>query len=272
MKRARERSRGSLTIVGTGIQFAAHVTPEAVGHIRKAEKVFYLVADPAASLWIRRLNRRSESLRDCYARGKPRHASYLEMVDRILAQVRRSQRVCVALYGHPGVFVDPSHEAIRRARAEGFPARMLPAVSAEDCLFADLGVDPARVGCQSFEATDFLLNRRAFSAHSALVLWQVGVLGEASIPRGQPSPRKLAALVARLRRQYPRTHVVTLYEAALYAICDPTITPLPLSHLSAAHVPPLATLFVPPVPAARGRRRTSRLRRLAARRRPARSA
>src|SRR2546429_6584747 len=47
----------------------------------------------------------------------------------------------------------------RQAREEGFEAEMLPAVSAEDCLFADLGVDPGDEGCQSFEATSFLLFR-----------------------------------------------------------------------------------------------------------------
>jgi hypothetical protein len=51
--------------------------------------------------------------------------------------------LCVALYGHPGVFACVGHEAIERARAEGIDAQMLPGISAEDCLFAELGVDPA---------------------------------------------------------------------------------------------------------------------------------
>ena len=54
------------------------------------------------------------------------------------------------------VFVQPSHESIAIARLEGFSARMLPGISAEDCLFADIGLDPGKDGCQSFEATDFL--------------------------------------------------------------------------------------------------------------------
>jgi hypothetical protein len=37
---------------------------------------------------------------------------------------------------------------------------MLPGISAEDCLFADLGIDPGIYGCQSYEATDFLANGR----------------------------------------------------------------------------------------------------------------
>src|SRR2546428_900577 len=103
------------------------------------------------------------------------------MADRIVSAVQSGLDVCAAFYGHPGVFVDASHEAIRRTRRAGLPARMLPGISAEACLVADLGMDPAANGCQSFETTDFLLSRRKFDPSSALILWQVGVLGEASV-------------------------------------------------------------------------------------------
>ena len=99
------------------------------------------------------------------------------MAEAILEPVRAGKRVCAAFYGHPGVFVLPSHEAIARARAEGFDATMLPGVSAEDCLVADLGVDPARNGLQSYEAGDFLRRRPAIEPTTALVLWQIGVVG-----------------------------------------------------------------------------------------------
>ena len=49
---------------------------------------------------------------------------------------------------------------------EGFNAQMLAGISAEDCLFADLGLDPGKNGCQSFEATDFLIRRRQFEPTS----------------------------------------------------------------------------------------------------------
>ena len=42
------------------------------------------------------------------------------MVERILAPVRAGKQVVAAFYGHPGVFVQPSHEAIRRAIADHF--------------------------------------------------------------------------------------------------------------------------------------------------------
>ena len=37
---------GSLTVVGTGIQFVGQMTIEARAHIKQAEKVLFLVYDP----------------------------------------------------------------------------------------------------------------------------------------------------------------------------------------------------------------------------------
>src|SRR6267378_269682 len=115
------RGAGSLVVVGTGYQPATHTTPEALFHIQRADKLFYLV-DPVTALWLETVNSSAESLEDSYATGKDRRESYDEMVLRVLKPVRRNLNVCMALYGHPGVFVDPSHEAVRRARSEGFEA------------------------------------------------------------------------------------------------------------------------------------------------------
>ena len=104
--------------------------------------------------------------------------TYQEIVEYILSYVRKGNKVCVAFYGHPGVFVFPSHEAIKRARNEGYRAEMLPGISAEDCLYSDIGIDPGADGCQCFESTDFLSYRRKFDPSVGLVLWQIAVIGE----------------------------------------------------------------------------------------------
>jgi hypothetical protein len=110
------------------------------------------------------------------------------MSELTLKYLREGLNVCVVYYGHPGVFVMPSHDSIRQARAAGFEAIMLPGISAEDCLFADLGIDPGRIGCQSFEATDFLVNRRKFDTSSHLILWQIGVIGDLSYDPHRQKP------------------------------------------------------------------------------------
>ena len=170
--------KGSLKIVGCGFQAVRQLTLESKMMIEQADKVLYGVNEPVSELYIKKLNSNSESLMKFYKGGKYRPDTYKEMVELTLKYVREGVNLCVVYYGHPGVFVNPSHESIRQARSEGFDAHMFPGISAEDCLFADLGIDPGTVGCQSFEATDFLLNRRKFDIFSHLILWQIGGIGD----------------------------------------------------------------------------------------------
>jgi len=238
---------GTLTVVGTGYLVAGQATIEALACIEKAQKLFYLVTEPATSQWLESLNSTAESLQDCYAVGKHRYDTYREMVERMLAPVRKGKRVVAAFYGHPGVFVYPSHEAIRRARKEGFAARMLPGISAEDCLFADLGIDPALYGCQSFEATDFLIHRRKFDPSSHLILWQVGAIGVKDYQNRELWSRGgLRVLVEALGKTYPPGHEVVIYEAAQYPVCEPLVKRVVLAKLAKSRVTVISTLYVPP--------------------------
>ncbi len=241
-----------LIVVGTGIQAAGQFTIEACNAIRGADTVFYLVADPVTLAYITNLNPNTRSLHDCYADDKPRMESYLEMVARIIDEVDRGRLVCLALYGHPGVFAYPSHEAIRRLRERGIYARMVPGVSAEDCLFADLGVDPAWSGCQSFETTDFLLSRRIFDPRSYLVLWQVGVIGDASFQTaGYDYRAGLAVLVEHLRAFYEPEHRAIIYEASHYPIYPCRRETVDLANLAEARLTAESTLVVTPLPTAK---------------------
>jgi uncharacterized protein YabN with tetrapyrrole methylase and pyrophosphatase domain len=236
---------GSLTIVGTGIRLVGQTTLEAKANIEQADKVLYLVSDPATIHWIEEANTNTESLHSFYSQEKDRLTTYLEMVEHILSFVRQQMHVCAVFYGHPGVFVLPSHEAIRRARQEGYAARMLPGVSAEDCLFADLGIDPGAVGCQSFEATDFLVHHRRFDPACSLILWQIGVVGDIGY-REHYSAAGLRILIETLLPHYPLGHEAVIYEAALYAICDPRMDRVALAEVAERNVTPISTLYVPP--------------------------
>jgi|JI10StandDraft_1071094.scaffolds.fasta_scaffold332845_3 uncharacterized protein YabN with tetrapyrrole methylase and pyrophosphatase domain len=241
--------QGSLTFVGTGLTVAGQVTQEALSCIEGAEKLFYLASNVTTSRWLESLNDSAESLHDAYGEGKPREQTYEEMVARILAPVFDGNHVVVALYGHPGIFVTPSHEAIRRARAAGYEASMLPGISAEDCLFADLGIDPGERGCQSFEATDFLLRRRIFDPTSTLILWQIGGIGVFDFhSRPLWSRQGLKVLERALLESYPATHEVVVYEAVPYPTLPPKILRVHLSELADTDVSIRSTLCVPPLP------------------------
>jgi len=241
------RPGGSLIVVGTGIRTVGQLTAEAIAWIKESDVVLYLIADPVAEEAIRYLNPDGAmSLRGYYGEGFPRADSYEAMVQHILSCVRAGKQTCVAFYGHAGVFAFPAHESIRRARAEGFPARMLPAVSAEDCLFADLGVDPAVNGCQSFEATDFLLHERMIDTSSQLILWQVGVVGDWTYRTDGYNLTAFPLLVERLSQFYGPWHETFVYEAAMLPGLPPKIDRVSIANLTPNHVTAGSTLYIPP--------------------------
>jgi Tetrapyrrole (Corrin/Porphyrin) Methylases len=239
--------RGALTVVGTGIRIGLQLTPESRAAIEAADELLYVNAEPLGDRWLASLHPHARNLATLYRAGVERHEIYAAIVEAILERVRAGAKVCAAFYGHPGVFVRPSHEAIRRARAEGYDARMLPAVSAEDCLFADLGVDPAVDGCASYDATAFLARRRPLDTSAALVLWQVAAVGETRAVREGEHGRNLGLLADRLLEQYPPEHDAVLYEASPFPIVKPLIEQITIGALADAAPTGQATLYVPPL-------------------------
>jgi hypothetical protein len=188
-------------------------------------------------------------MRPVYRPGRERDDVYEEIVEAVLGRVRLGRRVCMVTYGHPSVFDDASHEAVRRARAEGFPARLFPAVSAMDCLFVDLEIDPGGLGMQLYDATDFLASGRAPDIGVPLVLWQISVIGSTRTT-GNVSRQGLTRLAERLAELYGPDHEAIVYEASPYPAGRALIERTSFAALPRAGVTGLSTLYVPPVPAA----------------------
>ena len=239
-------STGSLACVGLGMMLGAHLTPRSRSHIEQADVVFAAVSDPLVELWLQGMHRDVRSLQPYYADGKSRRDTYREMVEAMLAEVRAGKRVCGAFYGHPGVFAQAPHVAIAQARAEGFDAVMEPGVSAEDCLYADLGIDPGRVGCQHYEASQFMFYRRVFDTSAVLVLWQVGIAGDRHAGRAETTKAQRQVLVDLLQEHYPADHAVVVYEAATLATAAPRMQSVALHALADTPLHLHTTLVVPP--------------------------
>ncbi len=239
-----EKKRGSLVVVGTGIQ-VGQMTTDAQAWIRRAYKVLYCVADLATERLIHRLNSAAESLYVFYADDKRRSTTYEEMVQRTLSCVRDGLEVCAVYYGHPGIFVYPSHQSIKRARAEGYAAVMLPAVSSLDCLFADLAIDPV-AGCQIFEATDLLLRDRVVDPTMLAIVWQIGCVGDMGFNFKGFDGRNIPTLAEALGNIYGQDYEVIVYEAAQYSVCDPTIRRIRIRDLPSGCVTGISTLVIPP--------------------------
>lgn len=238
--------KSSLTVVGTGIKFLSQMTLEARTYIEQSDKVLYLVNDPVLKQWITDVNKNSESLDDVYFSHAKRIDSYHAISKYILSHLTDSKHICVVLFGHPTVFAKPALDAVIDAKEQGYDAKVLPAISSEDCLFADLLIDPGTCGCHSFEATDFLLYRRKFDPNSHLILWQPDVIG---VQGHEVSQDKIGVrlLCEHLQNFYPSNHPVVVYEAAQYPGLKPRIVKTLLRDLEYITLSSICTLYIQPL-------------------------
>ena len=73
---------GSLTIAGSGIASVAQLTLETVSHIQQADKVFYIVCDPATEAFIQaKAKAPASDLAVYYDTDKSRYDSYVQMAE-----------------------------------------------------------------------------------------------------------------------------------------------------------------------------------------------
>lgn len=238
-------TRPNLAVVGLGLR-PGHLTHEARHFIESADVVLLLAAGLLAEEMVKVLNREVGILNQHYREGLDRLVTYERMVEHVVGELRQDRLVTMAIYGHPGVYCIPAHSSIQKAKELGFSAVMCPGISAEDALFADLGIDPAARGCQSYEATHLLLHQKSLDPSSWLIVWQIGVVGEPAWREGFSSP-SLKLLQLKLVALYGEAHLVTIYFAHEALPMAPIVNQIHLGALAEAEFPPLSTLVIPPL-------------------------
>ncbi|KAL0580723.1 hypothetical protein V5O48_001281 [Marasmius crinis-equi] len=167
--------KGTLTLAGSGIASIRHITLETLSYIERADKIFYVVTDPATEAFVQ-----DKSKGDC---------------------------------SDLSIYYDKDKiRAIAIARAEGYRAKMLPGVSAEDCLFSDLDFDPAIPGCMTQEATAIIIYNKRLDPSVHNIIWQVGAVG---INNMELDNRRFHFLVDRLEEDFGLDHKVIHYIGAV---------------------------------------------------------
>ena len=239
--------KGSLVNVGLGMTLGSHITPLSRNYIEKADVVFVAASDSLIEQWVMTMNQDVRSLQSYYKEGMSRMITYKNVIKAIMQEVRAGKTVCGAFYGHPGVFSWAPHELVKVAKAEGYKAHMQPGISAEDCLYADLGIDPGKTGCTHFEATQFMCNMRPYDTSVYLILWQISIAGDTSLTKFSIDEKYIQILVDLLLDIYPVNHQVTLYECAVLPTNFPRIEKIQLNQLAKQTLSLKTTLVIPPM-------------------------
>ena len=238
--------QGSLVCVGTGMTLGAHITPICRSHIENADIVYCAMATTLMEEWVKSMNPNVVSLTSLYAEGKDRRDTYKEMVESMMASLREGKHVVGAFYGHPGIFAMPPHKAVAQAKSEGYHAYMEAGISAEACLYADMGFDPGSVGSQQYEATQFMLYDRQIDTAAYLILWQIGLAGDRQAKQKTTDNAFRTLLKEQLFEHYPKNHKVAIYEAKALPTDEIRIDWIPLDELDQVEVFQYSTLLVPP--------------------------
>jgi len=238
--------KGSLVVAGTGIKFISHLSTETIAYIQQSDKVIYSLNEPAIEAWIKKNNPNVQSLNFLEAVQNPRLVNYQEMTNYIVNEVKKPQHICVVFYGHPAVFAKSALDAVVQLENENYVATILPAISSEDCLFADLRIDPGSHGCQSYEATDFLIRKKRIDPSSHLILWQIGLIGAFKDYKNHDNSIGVHLLIDYLSEFYDNDHSAIVYEAALYPHMQPNIINCSIHELKQIYLSSISTLYIPP--------------------------
>ncbi|HHS2910708.1 SAM-dependent methyltransferase [Legionella pneumophila serogroup 1] len=232
-----------LIVVGSGIKSISHLTEETKRVIQSADKVLYLINEDNLKQWIQREAKNSESLDSIYFSSEKRIEAYQALTNHIIEEYKKVSILCVVFYGHPTVFADSALNAVRQIKKDGGEAIILPAVSAQDCLFSDLEIDPGDQGCFSIEATELVLFERFIDVHAHLILWQVANFGRTDGKKAN----NLSILKDYLSDYYPADYSICLYEAPSLPTCSPRIEWIQLCHMDQSVISSITTVYIPPI-------------------------
>jgi len=238
--------QGSIVCLGIGITLGSHLTQLARNYIEQADVVFLLVSDGIVEQWVCEMNEDTRSLQPFYQEGISRAISYHNMVNAILSEVHKNKKVVGVFYGHPGVFACVPHLVIQQAKERGYYALMEAGISAEDCLYADLAIDPGEFGCAQFETSQFMMFKRTIDPSAYLILWQVCIAGDTSLTKFSTGIEQRRILVSLLESIYSKDHIVIIYEAPTLPIHGVRNDRIKLCDLLTVKLNQHSTLVIPP--------------------------
>ena len=236
-------------IIGTGIKWIEHITLESDRILGQCNEILYVEKAPGIESYFNTKASIVTDLTKLYGEDKHRELTYREMAAKVIHSALQRGPVAFAVYGHPTIYAYPPFLVSEMAHLLGLRVKVLPGISAMDCLFSDLMIDPSVNGLQMYEATDLLLRRHTLSPEAAAIIWQVGSIGTALYSTTLSAPERFHAFRDYLLGYYPADHPVYAYFANPHPMLRAEIHEMKVSEVpefsEVLHA--AVTLYLPPV-------------------------
>lgn len=207
-------------IVGTGMAGYSQVTKEVEDTLERSDIVLSLNHQDTALEYVSEIANTVDLISE-YNENEERKATYRRIADRVLEEAEKpeNERVTFATYGHPMYFVDPARIIIHDA-PEDVDVEVLPGISSIDCLYADIGLDPARNGLQIFDATDVLVREFELNPAVPALLLQIGSIETSLYSTKMSTPGRFSRIKNHLLNFYSGDHEIFLLKTAVYPFSD----------------------------------------------------
>lgn len=238
-----------LYIVGLGIVSVRQVTREAESAMRRSNEVLYVSDAIGIDTYLQELCEKvTEAYVSTLREGEGRLSKYNRIAAMVIEAALDHPPVSFAIAGHPLVFVYPTQQILAVAEQLELRVKVLPGISALDCMIVDLALDPGSLGVQMFETTGFLLQQRPLQPDVPCFLWQVGSVETRLFTRAQSVPQRFERLQRHLLKYYPPHHRVKIVYSSSHPLAASMMLEFRLDemHLHAAQIHPGATLYIPP--------------------------
>ncbi len=235
-------------IVGLGVLNIDQITRETERAIRRSNEVLYVDTGIATQTYLESLCPRVTSLFETsYKETGKRLNAYHHMAARVLDAALDHPPVTFAMHGHPIVGAYAPFLIRDLAGLLALQVQVLPGISAMDCLFAELMVDPCVAGMQMYEATDLLLRRQSLQPDVPALIWQIGCVETTLHTMRVSKPERFERLRSHLLRFYLPQHVISAVYSTPHPLMPSTMHRFAVGNLcDYAHLlHPGFTLFIP---------------------------
>ncbi len=242
-------SQYDIYIVGLGIVQVDQITRETERAISSSKEILYVERGLAVDTFLRERCEVVTDLTQLYHDETDRLDTYRRMAASVIAAALDHSPVTFALYGHPLIFAYPPFLVQQMARCFDLTVKILPAISAMDCIFADLAVDPSMNGLQIFEATEMLLRGRPLQVDVPVLIWQIGSLETGLYSGRQSRPERFDRFLEHVLAFYPATHTVFAVHSSTHPLLRSEVIEFKIgeigSHSSKLHAG--FSLYIPPL-------------------------
>ncbi len=222
-----------ISLIGTGIDINAHLTPEAVEAIQSCRKIFHLTAhhDRLVELCPGEV----VNWADLYTATHDTSV-YTTMADILLESAEQAPGVGWVTYGHPLVLVDTSRMVVAKARARGLDIRVISGISSIDVLLQHLLLETGLAGLQVLEVNHMVLYDLSPNPFVSTLVMQIAAYGAASRTGTRTNhPERFVGLRDFLLRTYPPQHPLVLITAPFQSDMDLIMRQITIADLPSAH-------------------------------------